>query len=113
MIDETKIKYLAAFERIGKEKLSNCGYSYEMLPAAPRFPEGFQMLLKKGAVEYLLFFSTHHLDFSDGVMVCLSPDRKIRYELRVLPDPLKNVEENRYGYSDHEIERIVHDICLL
>ncbi|EHQ25964.1 hypothetical protein Mucpa_1810 [Mucilaginibacter paludis DSM 18603] len=113
IIDDIKIKYLTDFERIGKEALTNCGFTYEMLPAAPHFPEGFEMLLKKGSINYLLSFSTHHLDFSDGVMVCLSPDQKIHYEFRVLPPPGKDFAENRYGYNDKEIERLVRDICLL
>lgn len=50
IIDDIKIKYLTDFERIGKEALTNCGFTYEMLPAAPHFPEGFEMLLKKGSI---------------------------------------------------------------
>lgn len=60
----------------------------------------------------MLFFSTHHLDY-DGVMVCRSPDRKIHYELRVLPPPSKDFEQCKYAYHDEDIERIIKDICSL
>jgi hypothetical protein len=114
-MNEIQQVYLTNFERIAKGKLSECGFIYEMLPES-RF-ESFYMLLKKGSIEHVLCFSTHHLDWEDGVKVCSSSDRKFHWESVVLPAKIDADLNNTYGFTGTamlaDIERLIKDICLL
>jgi hypothetical protein len=75
------------------------------------------MLLKKGSIEYVLCFSTHHLDWDDGVMVYKTSDRKVHWESMVLPTKIDVDLNNTYGFTGTamlaNIERLIKDICLL
>ncbi|MGY4385167.1 hypothetical protein ACVWYN_002203 [Pedobacter sp. UYP24] len=113
-MNKIKQDYLTAFERLARSKLEHNGYVFKFLPEEVESSSGFRILISKNGDEYLLFFSTHHLDLSDGVMVCKTDDRKIHYDRIVLPSlPLNKNQDFRYGYSDDEIERITADICAL
>ena len=113
-MEEIKQVYLSNFERIGKEMLSKNGFSYEFMTQRS-LSESFYLLLKKDENEYLLTFSTHHLDWSGGVMVCKTLDRKFHWENVLLPPVLD--EKDTYAFTGNamltDIERIIKDICLL
>ncbi|MGY4537856.1 hypothetical protein ACVW0P_002275 [Mucilaginibacter sp. UYNi724] len=99
----TPTSYWETFQELGREKLRSAGIKFELLLASDRL----LVKLNKNGENYLLFFSTHHLDFSDGVMVCRSNDGKIHFDQRVLPAEGTN---DRYGYSTAEIERLISDL---
>jgi len=103
MIYTTPTLYWEAFQEVGNEKLQAAGITCQLISASDALLVGIQ----KNGADYLLSFSTHPLDFNDGVMVCLSADRKIHHDHRVLPP---KGTHNPYGYSKAEIERLIFDL---
>jgi len=103
MIYTTPTLYWEAFQESGIEKLRTAGISCQLISAS----DALMVEIIKSGEHYLLSFSTHPLDFNDGVMVCLSADGKIHYDHRVLPS---KGTHNPYGYSTAEIERLIADL---
>ena len=103
MIYTTPTLYWEAFQELGCEKLRFAGITCQLISAS----NALMVRIEKSGQEYLLSFSTHPLDFNDGVMVCRSADRKIHYDQMVLPAP---GTLNPYGYSADEIERLIVDL---
>jgi hypothetical protein len=103
MTSSTITSYWEAFQKLGKEKLWSAGITFELMSMSG------QLLVKlnKNGESYLLFFSMHHLDFNDGVMICWSTDDEIHFDHRVLP---AKGTDDRYGYSTAEIERLISDL---
>ena len=103
MTSPTITSYWGTFQDLGREKLRSAGITFELMSMSG------QLLVKlnKNGESYLLFFSMHHLDFNDCVMVCWSTDDEIHFDHRVLP---AKGTDDRYGYSTAEIERLISDL---
>lgn len=99
--------YFEAFNRVGNETLKQHGFSFELLPEQAESPTLFRIKLNKDGHQYLLSFSSHHLNFQDGVSI--EEDGQL-----VLPPPeLKSAGQGFYGYSDKSIKEMVDDLCQL
>lgn len=61
-MDEMMMTYWVNFKRIGKEKLSQYGYTLHLLPKREKSPSTFLLALTKDKDSYILSFSTYHLD---------------------------------------------------
>lgn len=99
----TPTLYWEVFQELGRDKLRLAGITCQLISAN----DALMVEIIKSGEHYLLFFSTHPLDFYDGVMVCQSADRKIHYDQRVLPTQRTH---NPYGHSTAEIERLIVDL---
>jgi hypothetical protein len=99
--------YWEAFNRLGKEKLGLHGFSFELLPDAPKQPTLFRIKLTKGSRKFLLSFSSHHLDFQDGVAI------KETGQPLLPPPELKRMGKGLYGYTDNTISEMIDDLCRL
>ncbi|MFC3365330.1 hypothetical protein ACFOG5_19320 [Pedobacter fastidiosus] len=87
--------YWRAFNRIGNERLHLNGFTFDMLPEQSESLSLFRIKLIRGNEQYLLSFSSHHLDLQDGVT--------IEKEGQFL--------EGLYGYTDESIKKMIDDIC--
>ena len=107
MKDVVHRNYWEAFNRVGNETLKQYGFSFELLPEQAKSPTSFRIKLNREGHQYLLSFSSHHLDFQDGVSI--EEDGQL-----VLPPPeLKMIGQGLYGYSDQSIEETIDDLCRL
>ena len=99
--------YWEAFNRVGNETLKKHGFSFELLPEQTQSPTLFRIKFNREGHQYLLSFSSHHLDFQDGVSI--EEDGQL-----VLPPPeLKRICQGLYGYSDKSIKEMIDDLCRL
>ncbi|WP_374950746.1 hypothetical protein [Mucilaginibacter sp.] len=106
-MDKVHRDYWQAFNRVGNETLHQQGFSFELLPEKAGSPTLFRILLNRQGHRYLLSFSSHHLDFQDGVSI--EEDRQL-----VLPPPkLKRIGQGLYGYTDQSIKEMIDDLCRL
>jgi hypothetical protein len=106
-MNEIQRTYWDAFNQLGNEKLHQYGFTFELLPAYQGLSELFRIRLTRHNREYLLSFSTHHLDFQDGVKV-------VEEGNLVLPPPeLYSIGEGLYGYTDQSIKDLLNDLCFL
>ncbi|WDF55583.1 hypothetical protein [Mucilaginibacter sp. KACC 22063] len=65
MISTTIAEFWEIFETLGKEKLQSAGISYQLISNLDDYY--LEMKLQRNANDYILSFSTHHLDYNDGV----------------------------------------------
>jgi hypothetical protein len=106
-MNEVHRNYWTAFNRVGNETLHQHGFSFEMMPEQSESPSLFRIKLNRGKDHYLLSFSSHHLDFQDGVTI--EKDGQL-----VLPPPeLKRNGQGLYGYTDQSIKKMIDDLCRL
>ena len=99
--------YWEAFNRVGYKTLQQHGFYFELLPEQSESPTLFRIKLNRESHQYLLSFSSHHLDFQDGVSI--EEDGRL-----VLPPPeLKRIGEGLYGYTDQSIKEMIDDLCRL
>lgn len=107
MKDVVHRDYWRAFNRVGNETLHQHGFSFELLPEQAGSPTSFRIKLNREGHQYLLSFSSHHLDFQDGVSI--EEDGQL-----LLPPPeLKRTGQGLYGYSDKSIKEMIDDLCRL
>ena len=106
-MDKVHRDYWQAFNHVGNETLHQHGFSFELLPEREGSPTLFRIKLNRQGHQYLLSFSSHHLDFQEGVSI--EEDGRL-----VLPAPeLKRIGEGLYGYTDQSIKRMIDDLCRL
>ncbi|MFD1256928.1 hypothetical protein ACFQ3S_08980 [Mucilaginibacter terrae] len=106
-MNEVHRDYWDAFNRVGGETLHKHGFSFELLPEQAGSPTLFRIELDRRSHKYILSFSSHHVDFQDGVRI--EEDGQL-----VLPPPeLKRIGEGLYGYTDQSIKRMIDDLCRL
>lgn len=106
-MDKVHGDYWKAFNRVGNETLHRHGFSFELLPEQSGSPTLFRIVLNRQGHQYVLSFSSHHLDFQDGVGI--EKDGQL-----VLPPPeLKRTGQGLYGYTDQSIKDMIDDLCRL
>ncbi len=106
-MDKLHRDYWQAFNRVGNETLLQHGFSIELLPEKAVSPMLFRIILNRQGHQYLLSFSSHHLDFQDGVSI--EEDGQL-----VLPLPeRKRNGQGLYGYTDQSIKEMIDDLCRL
>jgi hypothetical protein len=69
--------------------------------------------INKGKRNYIITFSTHHLDYDTGVVVAETEDEKFHWDKIVLPNSVDLSNGKIYGFSGDdlatEILRIMND----
>jgi|SRR6187402_3915938 len=107
MMEDLHRSYWEKFNRVGNETLHLYGFSFELLPDKPGSPTQFRIKLYKGSDQYLLSFSSHHLDFQDGVTI------EKNGQLVLPPPELYGIVQGLYGYTDQSIKEMIDDLCHL
>lgn len=106
-MNEVHRDYWEAFNRVGNETLHQHGFSFELLPEQAGSPTLFKIKLNREDHQYLLSFSSHHLDFQDGVSI------EEDGQLVLPPQELKKIGQGLYGYTDQSIKKMIDDLCRL
>lgn len=102
-------KYLDLFNEIATPILNNQDYNLSLVSKV----DSVDIHINKGNRNYLITFSTHHLDYDTGVVVAETEDEKLHWDKIVLPSSKDLTNGNIYRFSgdnlDSEIRRIVND----
>ena len=106
-MDKVHGDYWQAFKRVGNDTLHQHGFAFELLPEKAGSPTLFRIKLNRQRHQYLLSFSSHHLDFQDGVSI------EEEGQLVLPPPELKKIGQGLYGYTDQSIKRTIDDLCRL
>ena len=99
--------YWEAFNRIGSETLKQNGFSFELLPEQAESPTSFRIKLRREGQKYLVSFSSHHLDFQDGVSI------EEGGQLVLPTAEQRSVGQGLYGYTDQSIKEMIDNLCQL
>ena len=106
-MDDVHRHYWKAFNRVGNETLHQHGFSFKLLPEQAQSPSLFRIKLYREDHQYLLSFSSHHLDLQDGVSI------EKNGQLVLPPPELKRIGQGLYGYTDQSIKEMIDDLCRL
>jgi hypothetical protein len=102
-------KYLALFDEIATPVLNDLGYNLSLVSKV----DSGDIYINKGRRNYIITFSTHHLDYETGVVVAETEDEKLHWDKIVLPNSADLSNGKIYGFSGDnlasEILRITND----
>ena len=109
-MDNIRQNYIDTFNNIGVPLLTNYGFKTEL----SLINESVKIQIEhEDYPTYLITFSTHHLDYEQGVLVCKSDNQKLNYEEIILPNQLERKNGKIYNYSGKELKseilRLIND----
>jgi hypothetical protein len=105
----TQEKYINQFNSTGLVMLNQYGFDVSV----KQENESVNFHISRAEQKYLLTFSTHHLDYDHGVIICESKDGKLHWDKIRLPNGINLSSGNIYNFMgdniSSEIIRIIQD----